>query len=242
MSQKISIVALGWLGSAVYDHFSEKWDCSGSYYSAKKGREDEYQFDINNHNELPIEILNADIVFINLPPSKIEDIVRFRSFVNQIKGKRVILISSTSVYEQSGHVDESSDILRESSRATKQVNIEDIIKSEVENHLILRCAGLYSDDRHPGYYLSGKTNISGADSPVNLVSKEDIIRVLTRVLLKCEQKIINLVNTNHPKKNQYYNEFCKKRNLDKIEFNNEEGTQKIVGTKYPQFIIESQLP
>lgn len=242
MSQKISIVALGWLGSAVYDHFLTKLDCTGSYHSKKKDRKGEYQFDINNYSTIPQELLSADIVFINLPPSKIEDLKRFRELVKSIKGKRVILISSTSVYEQSGHVDESSELLRESSRATRQVSLEDIIISEVDNHLILRCAGLYSDDRHPGYYLSGRTDISGANSPVNLVSQVDIISILDRVVLKSDQRILNLVNTNHPKKSEYYNEFCKKRNLDKIEFNNEDVTQKIVGTKYPQFIIESQLP
>jgi hypothetical protein len=242
VSQKLSIVALGWLGSTVYDHFSEELDCSGSYHSKIKNYKNEYQFDINNYKELPLELLSADIVLINLPPSKIEDLIGFKQFVSKIKDKRVILISSTSVYEQSGYVDEASDLLRRSSRATRQLHIEDIVISEVTNHMILRCAGLYSKDRHPGYYLSGKTNISGANNSINLVSKEDIISILDTVLLESEQKIINLVNINHPKKDEYYNEFCRKRDLDRVEFNHERTADKIVGTKYPQFKIESPLP
>lgn len=242
MKLKLSIISLGWLGLDVYKNFEQKFDCTGSYFSSKKDVANQFKFDVNSFKNLPSEIKNADLIFFNLPPSSITNLDKLRELVSLINEKRVILISSTSVYEQETLVNESSKILKISNRAKKQAEIEDIVTHELNNLLILRCAGLYSEDRHPGYYLSGKKDISGAKSPVNLVSKKDILDVLDKVLIESEYNLINLVNSNHPTKDDYYNSFCKRMNLDPIEFVSGQETNKTVGTMYPQFKIDSDLP
>lgn len=242
MSQKISIISLGWLGLAVYENFQNVFQCFGSYHNTPKDLEHEFYFDVNEFKALPSQIENSDIVFFNVPPSKIIDLNSLRALFECLKDKRVVLISSTSVYEQNELVDESSLILKNSARAIKQVEIEEILIDKVQDSLILRCAGLYSDDRHPGYFLSGKENIAGPSHSVNLVSKKDILTVLEKVMISSKYKIINLVNTHHPTKKEYYNTFCKNNNLAKVKFEDDSSVSKIVSTRYSEFIIDSKLP
>ncbi len=243
VKRKLSIISLGWMGTKVYSHFENMYICSGSFNSKSKGVIDEFFFDINNFDKLPESLKLADIVFFNIPPSRVIDLKSLNNLFEKLLGKRVILVSSTSVYEGSGTFDEGSQLNPISDRAKKQIDIENALKSIHDDYLILRCAGLYGEDRHPGYFLSGKENVSGQYLKINLIGINDILKIMENVLDKSEVKLLNLVNSNHPIKKEYYNNFCKRFQLKKISFNDDLNvSSKVIETKYDQFKINSKLP
>jgi len=239
--KKLSIISLGWLGAEVYKKFSKKFLCSGSYNSSSKQIENEYFFDINKR-DYPLEVDEADIIFFNIPPSKIENLKSLGLFFERIKSKRVILISSTSVYEQEGINTEATPIRAKGARAQKQFEIESLLQEYVKDFLIIRCGGLYGKERHPGYFLSGRKDISGGLDPINLVGIDDLISLFDKVLDSSSEKIINAVNTNHPRKSDYYKSFCIDQSLEVPSFKMELSSNKIIETQFKDYKIASQLP
>ena len=125
--KKLSIISLGWLGVEVYKNFSKKFMCTGSYNHSSKQIQNEYYFDINK-GDYPLEVDEADIIFFNIPPSKIENLKNVQLFFEKIKSKRVVLISSTSVYEQEGISTEATLIQAKGARAQKQFEIENLLQ------------------------------------------------------------------------------------------------------------------
>ena len=238
--KKLSIISLGWLGSEVYKNFCDKFLCSGSYNHSPKEIENEYFFDINQE-QIPCEVLKADIIFFNIPPSKIENMESLKLFFQKIRLKRIVLISSTSVYEQEGVNTESTQLFPEGTRAQKQFQIENLLRDNAQDYLIIRCAGLYGKQRHPGYYLSGKQDKPGGLDPINLVGLKDLINLFNKVLESSAQKIINAVNTNHPIKSSYYKKFCSQEKLEPPSFKMELSSN-IVETQFIDYKINSNLP
>ena len=87
---KISIIALGWLGNALYDSLERQGKkVVGSFYSQPKGKKNEFFYDFKQ-TKLPNELLNSDVLIFNLTPSTIESPTLFKNFLDQTK-QRIIL-------------------------------------------------------------------------------------------------------------------------------------------------------
>ncbi len=232
----IAIIGAGKLGKLIANELEQRHE----YYSTNTTGHDGYKkFDINSDSFTTLPL--ASTYIINIPPSKIN----FDSFIKNVKSikhAKIIFISSTSVYgDFEGIVDELTKPNPKSQSANKLVRIENILLTQKES-LIIRPAGLYDKDSHPGFHLSGKDNIKNYNHPVNLISREDVASAIVR-LLNTEIQLINLVNVNHPKKQSYYTEFCRSRGLDTPRFSlTTNGRGKEVKTKYVDFQFNSPLP
>ncbi len=133
------------------------------------------------------DFFDTDALLITLPPKRSEAGTRER-YPAQIRAAlkhvatetQVIFTSSTSVYPELNRVVTETDAggdVSESGRAILEA--ETLVSAH--NGTILRLAGLYGYDRQPGRRLAGR-EVSGGDAPVNLVHRDDVVRVLVRVL------------------------------------------------------------
>jgi nucleoside-diphosphate-sugar epimerase len=238
---RITIIALGWLGSKLYKYWEDKGhEVYGSYFSRPKGLNDFY-FDISE-NKIPKEIESAQVIFFNLTPSGIGSLKNLESFLGKVSNKKFIFISSTSVYGPQGMVDELTKPLPDTQSGQFLLECEQLVKILCPNHLIIRPAGLYGEDRHPGKYLSGADNISNPDHPVNLVGEDDLIKLIDNSFERKEISLLNAVNTHHPSKKEYYQGYCKKMGLAIPSFRNDSDIPfKIVKTIHEEFEISSIL-
>jgi nucleoside-diphosphate-sugar epimerase len=237
------IISLGWLGQALYKKLnSDNKKVVGSYNKVSKNLSNEFQYDFSD-SELPEEILNVDNIIFNLTPTVIGSIDKFKDFCNKIHNKKLVFISSTSVYSQSGEINEKVKPEPKTKNGLLLKECEDYIKSQFKNYLIIRPGGLYDDNRHPAKSLSGKEGLKNGRQAVNLISKNDLVQIITKAIEVENNIIINAVNINHPDKNEYYNSYCKKNNLSAISYLEENDTsRRIIKTMYDDYMVDSDLP
>lgn len=238
---KICIISLGWLGLALYKELElQRVDVIGSYATTPKGLKGEFQFDINS-SSIPEAIKNSDIIVLSLPPSSIKDEEIFIHFLKLMTKAHLIFISSTSVYGEQGVVDENTGPKPETKNGKRLLKWEEFIIKNFKKYHIIRSAGQYGPNRHPANYLSGKVDIKGENSPVNLISQFDLINIIKQALVLPDSLVINAVNTNHPAKADFYTHVCNERNLAPPQFINKENKTKVVKTIHSQFTVNTSL-
>lgn len=245
-NKSLTIVSLGWLGLKLYRHIIKNstynfHKVSGSYCHTPKNIEDEYRFDINVMKELPSEVLNSDIIFFNLPPSRIDSIQVVEEFLNRVKDKKVIFISSTSVYGQEGDLDESTIPRPKTKNGIFLLEIENYIKKNIEDYIIIRPGGLYDNARHPIYHLSNKETNMGTEEVINLISGKDLIDIIMKSMDR-KNITINAINENHPNKRKFYQELSTRLSIAPPKFcSNHSGVKRIIKTTHSDFRVKSNL-
>lgn len=159
--------------------------------------------------------------------------------------REVLFVSSTSVYgDDQGEVDEETIPVPTSEAGKQLLATEELLK---ENTLFkttfVRFAGLIGPDRHPINMLSGRTDLSGGNAPVNLIHLDDCIGIITSIIQKNEWgQIINGVYPAHPTKESYYTQKALEKGLNPPRYakNILENSKKITScslfiTKYYRF-------
>lgn len=239
--ESIAIVSLGWLGLALYNKLEADFKVLGTYLTCPKNVKNQITFDINN-DSIPSEILDSDIIIICLPPSKItsdEDLYRFLS---PLKNKKIIFISSTSVYGMQGNVNEQTTPVPETSNGKRLLEWENYIVDNCPRYQIIRSAGQYGPARHPGRFLAGRENISGKNQSINLISQNDLLEIIEKSISSDDFQVINAVSTQHLNKEDYYKDYCLRNNLIPPQFSEETSQHdKIVDTIYPKYLVTTSL-
>lgn len=213
--KKCSILGLGWYGRPLAVFLQKKGlKISGSTrdtYKAQQLQENQINaIALNYPEQPPEELLNVDILILNIPPFE-EQLDWFKSW-KWNKNTWIIFISSTSVYPRP-----------ESKNAELLFKQEEWVKTNFSDWTIIRFGGLIGPDRHPGNHLSGKKNLSGRLWPVNLIHLEDTINFTNHVIDKnLKHTSFNLVSDEHPTREEYYTEYCLRKNLPLPEFNQED--------------------
>lgn len=98
--------------------------------------------------------------------------------------KRVIFISSTSVYgNHQGVVDENTIPEPDSNSGKQLYEIEKLLDwNKYFSCCIVRFSGLINNQRHPVYFLTGKKDLPNKYHFVNLIHQEDCIGILISIL------------------------------------------------------------
>lgn len=239
---KISIVALGKVGTELFNKlYTNNTEVFGSYFNNPKKISNEFYFDFFSC-EYPDQLKNCDIIVFNLTPSLIKEFLNFKNFVENVTFKKIIFISSTSIYGNQGLVDESTMAIPDCSSGRLLNECEEYLQNSNFDFTIIRPAGIYSTKNHPGYYLSGKSFKIGKDEKINLISRDELVDIIIKSF-DSSHKIINAVNSNHPNKEDYYKNFCMKNNIEVPQFLiSNEIKNKIVSTQFEEFTIKSELP
>ena len=248
---KISILGCGWLGLPLAKKLIEKGhSVNGSTTSENKlsilVNAGIKPFLVTLESESVSEsitdfLVESEILIIDIPPKlrgNIEETPR-KIFVEKIETlipliekssvKKVLFISSTSVYgDENGLITEET-IPNPETESGKQLLLTETILRKNENFetTILRFGGLIGEDRHPVTSLSGKENIANPDAPVNLIHQNDCIGIIEAIVNQSKwNEVFNAVAPFHPTREDYYTQKAKEKNLILPKFSPEKSNIK----------------
>jgi nucleoside-diphosphate-sugar epimerase len=164
-----------------------------------------------------VSICQSDIHIWAIPPRRKKNseehyLEILGAWVQQIDPsitKKIIFLSSTSIYQNvSDIVTEESDI-QESSLMAKA---EAIVQASEIPSLMLRLGGLMGGDRYVAKYFSGKRN-DGANCPVNYIHKDDVVALIAKATESIQEGLFNVVAPQHPSKMDVGIYDCEQRGL-----------------------------
>lgn len=236
---KISILGCGWLGFPLAKSLVEKgFSVNGSTTSENKlsvlstagihpylisVTENEIVGDFNAFLE------NSEILIIDIPPklrgglsesfvSKIKNLI---PFIEKSVLKKVIFVSSTSVYADSNsEITENTQPQPETESGKQLLEAERLLLSNSNfQTTVVRFGGLIGEDRHPIYFLAGRKNIENPDAPINFIHQKDCIGIIEAIISKgIYAEIFNAVTPFHPTRKDYYTQKAMELKLPLPEF------------------------
>lgn len=234
----ISIIGLGWLGWPLAKQLvAEGYQVTGTVTTVAKQQRlavEEPAVSIlcwQAEEQLPPSLC-APVMVITLPPGKLDDYaVALQTLITRAREGGVchlIYISSTSVYGEKGHCDESSPLMPETAQAVSLVQVEQFVQQAgFPFCTILRPSGLFGPGRYPGRFLSGKT-LAGGGRVVNLVHQTDVIGVISVLLQQPCNDIFNLAAPDHPTRAQFYGQACQHAGLPLPQFSDMDDDGKLI--------------
>ncbi len=255
--KKISILGCGWLGLPLAKSLLEKgFLVNGSTTSLDKisvlqdaginafqitlplsSRAQSRDFSNIENSEIDAFLENSEILIINIPPKLrsdykenfVEKIQTLLPFIKKSSVKKVIFVSSTSVYSDDASTalgkTETTITNPETESGKQLVEVENsLLENQSFETIILRFGGLIGEDRNPIKFLSGRKNVENPDAPINLIHMKDCIGIFEEILKKTEKdnliwnQIYNAVYPFHPSRKEYYTQKANEQNLLLPEF------------------------
>ncbi|MGD9994026.1 MAG: SDR family oxidoreductase [Salinivirgaceae bacterium] len=209
MQKKLSVLGCGWLGLALAKSLAEKgWEVKGSVTSQSK--QDilkeagilPFVFDLRQKNYELATFLDSEVLLMALPPQEVEDYQRFIGQLEKSGLKKVLFISSTSVYA------ESNDELNEDAPLNdgRVARAEALFTNNPNfNCTVLRFGGLFGYKRLPGNFFPEGRIIPNPEGYVNLIHRDDCIGIISALL---EQEVwgetFNACAPTHPNRREFY--------------------------------------
>lgn len=182
----------------------------------------------------------SQLLIINFPPgmrgnstelfsSKIEKLI---PYIEKSTVKNVLFVSSSSVFgDTQGVVDENTLPEPDTFSGKDLWKTEKLLKANSHfKTTIIRFGGLIGEDRHPVYYLAGRSNLKNGQSPVNLIHRNDCIGMIEKIIeFNYWGKTAHGVFPYHPAKEKYYTNQAIVKNLPPPHFeNSKDSSQKMV--------------
>lgn len=239
MNKRITIAGLGWLGNAFASTLINLgYTVKGSVTDSGKAQEltegGIMAFPLiltegGVTGDVESLLSDTDVLAIMIPPglrrnTGVNYALRMAHFLHQIEQssiKKVILVSSTSVYDDDqGHVTEK-DVPEPQSNAAKQLyDVEQIFfNTPAFETTIVRFGGLFGGSRNPVRFVAGRKGLSNGDAPVNMIHREDCIGILLSIIQKnVFGDMFNAVAPQHPTKREYYTAQAEKLDLETPEY------------------------
>lgn len=174
-----------------------------------------YSITLPNVASKDAAFFNTDVLVVTLPPGRrrvevehcySKEIFATLKYAKENKTSSIIYTSSTGVYGNvSGQVTEITSPAPATASARAVLAAEKLIKNSGVPATILRLAGLFGPDRHPGRWFGGKPSIPNGDAPVNLIHQADVVSAILAVIdQKSWNKTYNVCASNHPTKSEFY--------------------------------------
>lgn len=224
MMRTVSILGVGWLGLPLARKLiSSGYKVKGSVTSVEKMES------LQQKAIWPFRVIagsgglyvndpaffDTDILIISIPPRRIPDIEilfpeQIRHLIAQIEKsgvKKVIFISSTSVYPESGGTARETDILLpEKASGSALVDAENQFR--LNHHFettIIRFGGLIGADRNPARFLVRKKTAVDGGKPVNLIHQDDCIQIVMEIIRQnAWGETFNACCPKHPTRKEFY--------------------------------------
>lgn len=241
---KISILGCGWLGFPLAKSLVEKgFSVNGSTTSENKlsilstAGIHPYLISVDENQivgDFNAFLANSEILIIDIPPklrgnleesfvSKIKNLI---PFIEKSVVKKVIFVSSTSVYADSNsEITENTKPQPETESGKQLLEAEELLFSNSNfQTTVIRFGGLIGEDRHPVYFLAGRKNIENPDAPINFIHQKDCIGIIEAILKQVQNdkikgnEIFNAVTPFHPTRKDYYTQKAIELKLPLPEF------------------------
>ena len=232
---KISILGCGWLGFQLAKALLENgFSINGSTTSIEKIST------LKNAGISPflIELGEGSIkgnvyefleecqgLIIDIPPklrgtatenfvAKIKNLI---PFIEKSGIKKVVFVSSTSVYSDENLLVTEETIANHDTESGKQLVASEQFLQNNSNFetTVVRFGGLIGEDRNPIRFLAGRTNIESPNAPINLICQEDCIGIILKIIeSNCWGETFNAVAPFHPSREAYYTQKAKEYDLE----------------------------
>lgn len=188
-------------------------------------------------------LAKSEILIIDIPPKLrgnntdsakkvfVEKIKNLIPFIEKSMVKKVLFVSSTSVYGDNNVLISEETVPNPETESGKQLYLVENILLENKNFetTILRFGGLISEDRHPVKHLAGKENLENPDAPVNLIHQNDCIGIIEEIINQSKwDEIFNAVAPFHPTRAAFYSQKAIEMNLPEPTFSSEKSNIKKV--------------
>ena len=240
----ISILGCGWLGFALAKRLvaKELHVVKGSTTTSDKmsiiREAGIIPFMVNLNSPIPKAFLECEKLVITVPPSSGNYESKMKLLVKQIKDvgiQKVIFVSTTSVYPNSGGVvvEKDADYIRSPHSGMIMLEIEDIFKNETSfSTTILRFAGLYGPGRAPGRFLANKKGLKGAKNLVNLIHQDDCVDIIIKIMEEeCWGEVFNACADEHPERQRFYTQAALSLGLAPPTFSNQPSPFKVISSE-----------
>jgi nucleoside-diphosphate-sugar epimerase len=246
LKKQISILGCGWLGKPLAINLMQQGHkIKGSTTSESKLPDFQeigilpFLINLDSLKENISAFLDSEILIVALPSKNIDGFKNLIGFIEKSTIKKVVFISSTSVYENSNEmVTEQTDI-PPSALAT----IETLFKNSSHfNTTIIRFAGLFGYNRKPGKFFPKGRKIPNPEGFVNMIHQDDCIQLIEKVIEKnAWNEVFNGCADSHPTRREFYS----KATLDIVselpEFEEAaEIQQKIISNKKSKELLHFQ--
>lgn len=183
--------------------------------------------------------LQTDILIINIPSKDLDAFSNLAEEIEKSELKKVLFVSSTSVYENNNKIISESD--GEESTLNPLFTIENIFKNIRKiKTTVVRFGGLIGYNRNPGNFFSKGRLVHNPDSNVNLIHRDDCIEIISQIV---EQDvwgdIFNCCADTHPTKREFYTHAAQSLGNPVPEFTNS-GTKsfKIISNQKVKQILD----
>lgn len=224
-AQKIGVVGAGWLGLPLGAALSR----SGHTVYGSTTRKERFPL-LRQEGLVPfllelaeqpagdVETLaGLDVLIVNVPPSTarrydglnhLQQLDRLTRAITKAGIKKVLYISTTSVYPDESREMREQDAAYVVSRHSGQVPLqfEDCFReaSDFES-TIIRFGGLFGPERHPGYFFKRRREVSHGGAPVNMIAQQDCIGIIQKVIeTQTWGETFNACAPEHPSKRTFY--------------------------------------
>lgn len=261
---QISILGCGWLGLPLAKKLIEKGNSvKGSTTSENKLSILEnvgikpfivLLSEVEGISENVNDFLNkSEILIIDIPPKLrgenpdsekkifVEKIKNFIPFIENSSVKKVLFVSSTSVYGDNNELITEETVPNPETESGKQLLLVETILQKNKNFetTILRFGGLIGEDRQPVKFLAGKENLENPDAPVNLIHLNDCIGIIEEIINKSKwNEVFNAVAPFHPTREAYYTQKAKELNLILPKFSAEKSNiKKIISSEKIETVL-----
>ena len=236
VSKTISILGCGWLGKALaIDLITNNYVVKGSTTSDQKLQElsnEKIIPHLIDISHLPNDILNfldSEILLIAITSKNVEDFEKLSTVIEKSSIKKVIFISSTSVYPSNNEtVTEDSPTLN-----TALSQIEDIFRSNTNfQSTIIRFGGLFGYNRKPGNFIKPNKPFKNPEGFINLIHRDDCIGIIKSIIENdIWNETFNACANDHPIRREFYTKEALKLGKNNIEFEeNSKNEYKIVNS------------
>lgn len=220
----ISILGSGWLGLPLAEHLTSK----GNHVKASTTSESRFselsslkiEPFIVNIEQLPSNLqsyLEADLLIINIPSKNMDGFSRLITEIEKSPIKKVLFVSSTSVYKNENKILVESDT---EGSASPLLAIENLFRNNRQfKTTIVRFGGLIGYSRHPGRFFKKGRPLQNPDSTVNLIHRDDCINIISQIV---EQgiwgELFNGCADSHPTKREFYSQAARDLDVAAPEF------------------------
>jgi len=269
--KKISILGCGWLGLPLAKSLIAKrrYFVNGSTTSENKlsilKDAGINPFLVALESESISETINdflaeSEILIIDIPPKLrgnipetsassrkvfVEKIENLIPFIEKSTIKKVLFVSSTSVYGDENGIITEETIPNPETESGKQLLLAEALLQKNQNFetTILRFGGLIGEDRHPVKFLAGKENLENPDAPVNLIHQNDCIEIIEAIIQQSKwNEVFNAAAPFHPTRQEYYTQKAKEQNLILPKFSSEKSNiTKVISSEKVENILKYQF-
>ncbi|MDO9260547.1 MAG: dTDP-glucose 4,6-dehydratase [Flavobacteriaceae bacterium] len=227
----ISILGCGWLGEPLANYLlANGFKIKASTTSEEKLHRligagiETYQLSLESLNETMLPFFDAEILVVNIPSKNMEGFKKLISFIKKSTLKKVLFVSSTSVYRDNNGIitEDTMDSFSES----PLLEIEQLFEQNYHfETTILRFGGLFGYSRKPGNFFPLGKGVLQPDAPVNMIHRDDCIAIMYQIIKQnVFGKTFNACADSHPTKREFYTK-----------------ATEIVGNPTPNFIVGETL-